>query len=75
MAVCTHEGLLQALSSEGDPAALAALLRFAAVLFSMTPYQRLPPALLPSILQVCGQFLPAPHPHIQQITSRPPGFN
>ena len=54
MAVCTHEALLQALSSEGKPAALTALLRFAAVLFGTTPYQRLPPMLLPGALQVCA---------------------
>ena len=52
MAVCTHEALLQALSSEANPAALTALLRFAAVLFGTTPYQRLPPMLLPGALQV-----------------------
>ncbi len=52
MAMCTHEGLLQTLSSEANAAALTALLRFAAVLFGSTPYQRLPLTLLPGILQV-----------------------
>ena len=56
--VCTHEGLLQALSSEADPAALTFLLRFAAVLFGSTPYQRLPPTLLPGTLQVPLYLLP-----------------
>ena len=52
MIMCTHKGLLQALSSETSPAALTALLRFAAVLFGMTPYQRLPLTMLPGIMQV-----------------------
>lgn len=67
MAVCTHDGLLQALSCESQPAALTALLRFAAVLFGMTPYQRLPPALLRGVLQVCVLSFPAPHSHIQTV--------
>lgn len=49
--MCTHEGLLQSMASEASPAALTALLRFAGVLCSVTPYQRLPPTLLPRLLQ------------------------
>ena len=68
MAVCTHEALLQALSSEAAPAALAAVLRFAGVLFGMTPYQRLPLTLLPGILQVRALFVSCDTPqlHTQQ---------
>lgn len=54
MTMYTHEGLLQALASETNSAAQTAMLRFAAVLFGMTPYQRLPHTLLPRILQVCS---------------------
>ena len=61
LAMCTHEALLQALSSEANPAALTALLRFAAVLFGVTPYQRLPPTLLPGVLQVCALSHAASH--------------
>lgn len=56
MTMYTHEGLLQALASETNSAALIAMLRFAAFLFGMTPYQRLPPTLLPRILQVCALY-------------------
>ena len=57
MAVCVHEGLLQALSAESSAAAMTALLRFAAVLAGVTPYQRLPRSLLPRLLQASNRLL------------------
>ena len=52
LALCLHEGLLQAAASEADPAALAAVLRALCVLAGVAPYPRLPPGLLPRLLMV-----------------------
>jgi hypothetical protein len=57
MAVCVHEGLLQALSAESSAAVMTALLRFAVVLAGVTPYQRLPRSLLPRLLQASKRLL------------------
>ena len=57
LAMCLHEGLLQAAATEPDLPVLAAVLRALCMLAAAAPYPRLPPSLLPRMLAVRTQML------------------
>ena len=52
LAVALHAGLLQALAAEEDPGARVALLRALGALVCAAPFHRLPPELLPQVIEV-----------------------
>lgn len=56
--LAAHAGLLKSVADEGSPLVLPAVLRALVVLMAASPYERLPPELLPETLKVWLPVLP-----------------
>ena len=72
LAVCLHEGLLQALAREGDSTALAAVLQALAALVTAAPYARLPPEVLLRALAVRAPSPPCHTDHAMPVSLEHP---